>query len=152
MNPLTPSEVYECQVHLKKEFDKRRMDNKIESEKASKEVKSEKLFNSKPKSVSSTSAPNPKLLHSYEEEEEIEEIIRKPSSKGKSKITLFAGFRDVNRVLEDNGTLILLIYSESYFANDDLPFNLPVEIVGLLNRFQDFFPRSYLMGYLLHEG
>ena len=45
----------------------------------------------------------------------------------------------MNRVLEDNGTLILLIYSESYFANDDLPSNLPVEIVELLNRFQDVF-------------
>ena len=79
LNPLTPSEVYECQVHLKKEFDKRRMNNKIESEKASKEVKSEKPSNSKPKSISSTSTPKSKLLHSHEEEEEIEEIIQKPS-------------------------------------------------------------------------
>ena len=45
----------------------------------------------------------------------------------------------MNRVLEDNGTLVLLIYSESYFANDDLPSNLLIEIVELLNRFQDVF-------------
>ena len=109
------------------------MDNKIESEKASKEAKFEKPSNSKPKSVSSNSS-FPKKLHVHEEKE-IEEIIRKPSSKGKSKITLFAGYRDVNRVLEDNGTLVLLIYSEFYFTNDDLPSNLPVEIVELLNRF-----------------
>ena len=86
------------------------------------------------------------MLHSHEEEEEIEEIIRKPSSKGKSKITLFTGYRDVKRVLQDHGTLILLIYSKSYFANDDLSSNLPVEIVQLLNRFQDVFPEELPQG------
>ena len=86
LNPLTPSEVYECQVHFKKEFDKRKLENKIESDKAAMDRKFENATNvrkaelgSKPKqkSVSSNSS-SPKLLHVHEEEE-IEEIVRKSS-------------------------------------------------------------------------
>ena len=133
--PLTPSEVYESQVHIKKECDKRR----AEREKATKAKDDARAEKGKVLSKLSVSSAN--HSHPNSKDEEIEEIVRKPP-KSKNKMTLFAGYREVSRALESNGTLLLLIFCESYFTNDDLPPNLPVEVTELLNRFQDVFPEK----------
>ena len=72
----------------------------------------------------------------------VDETERKTSSKGKNKRTLFTRIRDINRTLHSKGTFIILIFQESYFAATDLPSNLPVEIIDLLNKYADVFPEE----------
>ena len=63
---MTPSEFYECQVYLKMEFDRRKLVVKLQKDK-----------DAKAKSI-------------------VKKTVSKSISKGKSKITLFTGIRDVN--------------------------------------------------------
>ena len=126
LNPLTPSEVYECQVHLKKEFDNRRMDNKIESEKASNETKFEKPSNSKSKSISSNSI-FPKTLHVHKQEE-IEEIVRKSSSTKRSLCLHVKNEKESN--LFPN--LSLKVFIPNCFLTNFVFSYLPTQIVIIL--------------------
>ncbi|KMY84935.1 hypothetical protein BUMB_04251c [Candidatus Paraburkholderia calva] len=57
-------------------------------------------------------------------------------------MSLFIGVREVNQNLQGNDLLVLLIYQDSYFTNDDFPSNLPVEISELLKNFSDVFPEE----------
>ena len=143
MNPLTPSEVYECQVHLKKEFDKRRMDNKIESEKANQEVKSENAIKvrkvelgSKPKQkLVSSNSSMPKTLHVHEEEE-IEEIVRKPSSTKRSLCLHVKNNKESNLF----SNLSLKVFIPNYFFTNFVFSYLPTQIVIILqtdNRYRE---------------
>ncbi|KNH03669.1 hypothetical protein BRCH_02722c [Candidatus Burkholderia brachyanthoides] len=127
--PTTPAQVYECQVQLKVEFDRKKLAAQSRDE---------------PKTDALVRKPVPNVS------EEIEEITRRSASKGKNKMALFAGVRDVQCQIQSNGILVLLIFQESYFSNTDLPSNLPVETL-YCRIFLMSFPRSYLMDCHHHE-
>ena len=92
LNSLTPSEVYECQVHLKKEFKKKKTVVKAQEMKAAKELKEifvEAILSHKAKKAiqlrkveSETTSKLPNALHV--DEQEIEEIVRKSFSTKRS--------------------------------------------------------------------
>ena len=76
------------------------------------------------------------------------ECERKPIERpleiesSKKKKSLFVGTREVDRCLDDNRVLLVLIFKESYFSTNDLSSSLPVEIVNLLQEFKDVFPEE----------
>ena len=80
-------------------------------------------------------------------DDQIEEIVRKPTSlKDKSKMSLYVGIREVTRCLQGNRVLVVLIFQDSYFTNEDLSSNLPVEITSLLQVFADVFSEELPSG------
>ena len=104
------------------------MDNKIEFEKAFKEVKSEKPSNSKPKSVSSNSSLS-QTLHVHEEEE-IEEIVRKSSSNKRSLCLHVKNDKESNLFSISN--LSLKVSIPNFFLTNFVFSYLPTQIVIIL--------------------
>ena len=64
------------------------------------------------------------------------------SLKGKTnrvKGNFYAFIRDVYRALSSNCMLVLLIFKESLFTNEELPSDLPLQVKTLLQEFEDVF-------------
>ena len=102
------------------------MDNKIESEKASKEVKSEKSSHSKPNLISSNSS-FPKMFHVHEEEE-IEEIVHKSSSTKRSLCLHVKNDKESNLF----SNLSLKVFIPNCFLINFVFSYLPTQIVIIL--------------------
>ena len=71
------------------------------------------------------------------------------SLKGKTnrvKGNFFATMRDVDRALNSNCMLVLLIFKEYLFTNEELPSNLPLQVKSLLQEFEDIFPEELPQG------
>ncbi|KAK4841756.1 hypothetical protein QYF36_009976 [Acer negundo] len=117
--PLTPRQVYEDQMWLKKD-----RDVKQESE-SSKEKESESA----------------KKETKVQKEKEADERKRE-----RKQVNFYARESEIKKALFSNQPMILLLYKEACFNTNELDSSLPRVVVSLLQDFDEVFPEEMLIG------
>ncbi|KAL4335061.1 hypothetical protein GQ457_07G006590 [Hibiscus cannabinus] len=127
--PLTPRQVHEDQIHLRKSIEKAKESEKDRVEK-SKEGKKREGTN--------------------ECEEKIKESKKGEEENGKKRegkrTNVFAKGKDIRECLMTKVSLLVLMYKETLLNTNELNPNLPSSIVSLLQDYEDLFPEDTLSG------
>ena len=113
--PLTPQQVYEDQVRIKNDCEKRKSEAESSGKKNENETKKE--------------AKNTK-----KEEKE------KPREQERKKASFYAKQSEVKRAFYSKQPMIVPLYKEAYFTTNDLDPSLPSVAMSLLQEFVDIFP------------
>ena len=118
--PLTPQQVYEDQMRIKSDCEKRKNEEKCEKKKD--EAKNEKEKNEK---------KSEKEMKSAKKEE-----------KQKRKTSFYAKESEVKRAFYAKQPMLVLLYKEANFSSNDLNSSLPSVVCSLLQEYDDVFPEE----------
>ncbi|KAL4363612.1 hypothetical protein GQ457_04G017480 [Hibiscus cannabinus] len=120
--PLTPQQVHEDQIHLRKSIEKAKESEKDRVEKSKEGRKREET---------------------NECEEKIKESEKGKEDNGKKqegkRMNVFAKGKDIRVCLMTKGSLLVLMYKETLLNTNELNPNLPSSIVSLLQDYEDLF-------------
>jgi hypothetical protein len=121
--PLTPRQVFEDQVKLKRENE---LKKNCETESSKKEDKKE----SERKKVS----------------EKKKERVTNTSEQQKKQVSFYAKASDVKSAFYANQPIFVLLYKEACFNTNELDESLPSVVVSLLQEYEDVFPNDVPSG------
>ena len=122
--PLTPRQIYEDQVRLKKERDVKK-ESESSRERETKERESETT----------------KIEKKSEKEKEVDE-----KKRDKKQVNFYARESEVKKALFSNQPMIVLLYKEACFSANELDSSLPSVVVSLLQDFDEVFPEEMPKG------
>jgi hypothetical protein len=117
--PLTPRQVYEDQVKLKRENELKK-NCETESSKKEDEKESERK----------------------KESEKKKERVTNMSEKQKKQVSFYAKASDVKSAFYANQSIFVLLYKEACFNTNKLDESLPSVVVSLLQEYEDVFPND----------
>jgi hypothetical protein len=121
--PLTPRQVYEDQVKLKRENELKK-NCETESSKKEDEKESERK----------------------KESEKKKERVTNMSEKQKKQMSFYAKASDVKSAFYANQPIFVLLYNEACFNTNKLDESLPSVVVSLLQEYEDVFPTDVPSG------
>jgi hypothetical protein len=121
--PLTPRQVYEDQVKLKRENELKK-NCETESSKKEDEKESERK----------------------KESEKKKERVTNMSEKQKKQVSFYAKASDVKSAFYANQPIFVLLYKEACFNTNKLDESLPSVVVSLLQEYEDVFPNDVPSG------
>jgi hypothetical protein len=121
--PLTPRQVYEDQVKLKRENELKK-NCETESSKKEDEKESERK----------------------KESEKKKERVTNMSETQKKQVSFYAKASDVKSVFYANQPIFVLLYKEACFNTNKLDESLPSVVVSLLQEYEDVFPNDVPSG------
>jgi hypothetical protein len=121
--PLTPRQVYEDQVKLKRENELKK-NCETESSKKEDEKESERK----------------------KESEKKKERVTNMSEKQKKQVSFYAKASDVKSAFYANQPIFVLLYNEACFNTNKLDESLPSVVVSLLQEYEDVFPNDVPSG------
>jgi hypothetical protein len=131
--PLTPRQVYEDQVKLKRENE---LKTNCESESSKKE--DEKGSESKKESEKKKESERKKESEKQKKCEKSGENER----KAKKHVSFYAKASDVKSAFYTNQPIFVLLYKEACFNTNELDESLPSVVVSLLQEYEDVFPND----------
>jgi hypothetical protein len=121
--PLTPRQVYEDQVKLKRENELKK-NCETESSKKEDEKESERK----------------------KESEKKKERVTNTSEQQKKQVSFYAKASDVKSAFYANQPIFVLLYKEACFNTNELDESLPSVVVSLLQEYEDVFPNDVPSG------
>jgi hypothetical protein len=121
--PLTPRQVYEDQMKLKRENELKK-NCETESSKKDDEKESERK----------------------KESEKKKERVTNMSEKQKKQVSFYAKASDVKSAFYANQPIFVLLYKEACFNTNELDESLPSVVVSLLQEYEDVFPNDVPSG------
>jgi hypothetical protein len=121
--PLTPRQVYEDQVKLKRENELKK-NCETESSKKEDEKESERK----------------------KESEKKKERVTNTSEQQKKQVSFYAKASDVKSAFYANQPIFVLLYKEARFNTNELDESLPSVVVSLLQEYEDVFPNNVPSG------
>ena len=123
--PLTPKQVYEDQVRLKRESDSRKVE-KEEKERNEKEStrKEEKENERRKESVSKTE----------------KKVSKEKGEETKRKESFYAKPSEIKRAFYSERSMYILLYKEALLNTNELDPSLPSVVSSLLQEYEDVFP------------
>ena len=122
--PLTPRQVYEDQVMLKKERDvKKESESSKEREQKEKETETAK-----------------------KERKSDKECKHVSSDKESKHVSFYARGSEIKKALLLNQSMIVLLYKEACFSANEINSSLPSVVVSLLQDFNEVFPEEMPIG------
>ena len=126
--PLTPRQVYEDQVKLKRENELKRNCESESSNKVDEKESERKKEGEKKKECE-------KKIQSWENER-----------KTKKQVSFYAKASDVKSAFYTNQPIFVLLYKKACFNTNELDESLPSVIVSLLQEYEDVFPNDVPSG------
>ncbi|KAK1581185.1 hypothetical protein Q3G72_003854 [Acer saccharum] len=124
--PLTPRQVYEDQVRLKKERDvKKESESESSKERETKERESETAKKEK----------------KVEKEKEVDE-----EKRVRKQVSFYARGSEIKKALFSNQPMIVHFYKEACFSTNEIDSSLPSVVVSLLQDFDEVFPEEMPIG------
>jgi hypothetical protein len=121
--PLTPRQVYEDQVKLKRENELKK-NCETESSKKEDEKESERK----------------------KESEKKKERVTNTSEQQKKQVSFYAKASDVKNAFYANQPIFVLLYKEACFNTNELDESLPSVVISLLQEYEDVFPNDVPSG------
>jgi hypothetical protein len=121
--PLTPRQVYEDQVKLKRENE---LKKNCETESSKKEDKKES--------------------ERKKESEKKKERVTNTSEQQKKQVSFYAKASDVKSAFYANQPIFVLLYKEACFNTNELDESLPSVVVSLLQEYENVFPNDVPSG------
>uniref|UniRef100_A0A2N9F7E8 RNA-directed DNA polymerase n=2 Tax=Fagus sylvatica TaxID=28930 RepID=A0A2N9F7E8_FAGSY len=121
--PLTPRQVYEDQVKLKRENELKK-NCETESSKKEDEKESERK----------------------KESEKKKERVTNTSEQQKKQVSFYAKASDVKSAFYANQPIFVLLYKEACFNTNELDESLPSVVISLLQEYEDVFPNDVPSG------
>jgi hypothetical protein len=121
--PLTPRQVYEDQVKLKRENELKK-NCETESSKKEDEKESERK----------------------KESEKKKERVTNTSKQQKKQVSFYAKASDVKNAFYANQPIFVLLYKEACFNTNELDESLPSVVISLLQEYEDVFPNDVPSG------
>ncbi|XP_021887139.1 uncharacterized protein LOC110806550 [Carica papaya] len=119
--PLTPQQVHKDHLRMRE----KRLEYESELKKPTECVKKEQKTSEK------------KMLEYESELKKPKECVEKKPKASEKKCAFFASMRDVIKAMNSQKPVIMLLYHETCLVTNELPNDLPLEIVGVLNDFAD---------------
>ena len=132
--PLTPRQVYEDKVKLKRENELKR-NCESESSKKVDEKESESEKESERKKEGGKKRACEKKIQSGENKR-----------KTKKQVSFYAKASDVKSAFYTNQSIFVLLYKEACFNTNELDESLPSVVVSLLQEYEDVFPNNVPSG------
>jgi hypothetical protein len=120
--PLTPRQVYEDQVKLKRENELKKNCETESSKKDEKESERKK------------------------ESEKKKERVTNTSEQQKKQVSFYAKASDVKNAFYANQPIFVLLYKEACFNTNELDESLPSVVISLLQEYEDVFPNDVPSG------
>jgi len=141
--PLSPKQVYDDQMKLKKECEDGKSENSHEDNgerKPSNSAKPKSLI----KPVESGGKNRGVKKVSLCDDNSVEKLKKQPN--------FYAKGSQIRSAFFTNKPMILLVYKEAYFNTNDLDYVIPSVAVSLMQEFDDVFPEDIPNGLLLLRG
>jgi hypothetical protein len=137
--PLTPRQVYEDQVKLKRENELKRNCKSESLKKVDEKRAKEKKRVKRKKRVKGKKRLKRKKSEKKRDSEENEK-------KTKKQVSFYAKVSDVKNAFYTNQSIFVLLYKEACFNTNELDESLPSVVVSLLQEYEDVFSNDVTSG------
>jgi hypothetical protein len=137
--PLTPRQVYEDQVKLKRENELKRNCESESLKKVDEKRAKEKKRVKRKKRVKGKKRLKRKKSEKKRDSEENEK-------KTKKQVSFYAKASDVKNAFYTNQPIFVLLYKEACFNTNELDESLPSVVVSLLQEYEDVFSNDVTSG------